>query len=154
MTQLQIEYVDPRSLTFKKKNRNAHPDDQIELLKKLIEHNGFRVPIIVSTLSGEVVAGNGRLRAALALELDSVPIIYQNFSSEDEEWQFHIADNAIQGWSDLDLSAINVDLSTFGPLDIDLLAIKDFLETPEDKKEKKGKKREVTCPQCGHEFSA
>jgi DNA modification methylase len=43
------------------------------------------------------------------------------------------SDNAIAMWAELDLKEINFDLSELGPFDIDLLGIKDFTVTPEEK---------------------
>lgn len=73
-----------------------------------------------------VVVGHARLEAAKRLALESVPIQYQDFASEEEEYSFHVADNAIASWAELDLAAINVDIGELGPFDIDMLGLKDF----------------------------
>ena len=46
------------------KNPNKHPQEQIEKLGEIIRGNGWRQPITVSTLSGMIVKGHGRLLAA------------------------------------------------------------------------------------------
>ena len=46
------------------RNPNTHPKEQIELLAKIIKKTGWRSPITVSTLSGMIVKGHGRLMAA------------------------------------------------------------------------------------------
>lgn len=125
--QYEITYADPSTLTFRPNNRNRHSEEQIDRLAKLIKHNGFRVPVLVSKNSGLVVAGHGRLMAAKKIGLESIPVIYQEFESEDEEFQFHVADNAISAWAELDLSGINADLEKYGPFDVDLLGIRDFV---------------------------
>ena len=56
--------VDIKELTPNPKNPNTHPDSQIELLADIIEQVGWRAPITVSTASGYVVKGHGRLMAA------------------------------------------------------------------------------------------
>lgn len=147
--QYEITYVDPHSLQFREDNRNQHTPEQIDRLAQIIQHNGFRVPVIVSQLSQRVVAGHGRLMAAKKLKLEKVPVIYQQFESEDEEFQFHIADNAIAAWAELDLSGINADLEKFGPFDIDLLGIKDFVIEPA---EKIGMCDEDDVPDVGESF--
>jgi hypothetical protein len=43
------------------RNPNVHPERQIELLAKIISAQGWRAPITVSTRSGFVVRGHGRL---------------------------------------------------------------------------------------------
>ncbi len=131
---MQIEWVPTNSLVPNAKNRNFHPKEQIERLAKIIKANGWRHPIIVSKLSGQVVVGHGRLEAAKLLSEPKVPVHFQDFANEMEEFQFGVADNAIASWAELDLSGINADLPQFGPeLDINLLGIKDFEIEPADK---------------------
>lgn len=155
---MKIEWVNTAELTPRPNNRNSHPEEQIDRLAKIVDHNGFRVPIIVSKLSGLVVAGHGRLEAAKRLGLEKVPVIYQDFASEDEEYQFHVADNGIARWAELDLSGINADLENIGPIDIDLLGIKnfqiDFLPGSIDDQGQLDQKKLVImeCPHCGEKF--
>lgn len=108
-------------------NRNKHPVEQIDRLIKIIQYQGFRRPVIVSLRSGYVVCGHGRLEAAARMGLETVPVIYQNYESDEQEYADHVADNSLQSWSELDLSGINLDLPDLGPdFDIDMLGIKNF----------------------------
>lgn len=109
------------------RNHNQHPKDQIERLAKIIEYQGWRYPIKVSKLSGFITSGHGRVEAAKLLKLKEVPVNYQDYESEEQEWADVQSDNAIASWSELDLSGINNDLQDFGPdFDIDLLGINNF----------------------------
>lgn len=109
------------------KNRNNHSQAQIDRLCKLIKHQGFRHPIIVSTRSGYIVAGHGRLLAAKKLKMQKVPADYQDFADEASEYAFLVGDNAIAAWAELDLSGINEDVTEWGPdFDLDLLGIDGF----------------------------
>lgn len=121
------------------KNRNKHPEEQIARLARVIEYQGWRHPIIISNLSGFIVAGHGRLAAAKKLGLKEVPVDYQDFESEEQEYAFLQSDNAIALWAELDLSGINADLGDLGPdFDIDLLGIKNFtLDAGENVEEEK-----------------
>lgn len=93
----------------------------------MIEAYGWRHPIIVSKQTGFIIVGHGRLEAALKRGETTVPVTYQDFKDETEEYGFMVADNAIADWADLDLSAINIEVPGLGPdFDIDLLGIKDF----------------------------
>ena len=49
------------------RNPKQHPQSQVTLLAKVIGHQGWRSPIVVSTRSGFIVAGQGRYEAAKAL---------------------------------------------------------------------------------------
>lgn len=110
------------------KNRNKHSAEQIERLKQIITYQGFRVPVIVSNRSGKLVAGHGRLLAAKELGLKDVPVIYQDFESDEQEYAAGISDNSVALWAELDLAGINTDLPDLGPdFDLDMLGIKDFV---------------------------
>ena len=87
--------VDPRDLIGNPRNPNKHPKDQIKLLAHIIQSQGWRAPITVSNQSGFVVRGHGRLAAALDYGAELVPVDYQNYTSEAEEWADLIADNRL-----------------------------------------------------------
>lgn len=156
--------VEPKSLKDHPKNRNKHSPDQIERLAKLYTYHGIRHPIIVSKESGFIVAGHGRKLAAMSLGVKEMPVVYQSFKSDEAEYAFIQADNAIALWAELDLSGINNDLGELGPdFDIDLLGIKNFsidapsfeAGTEEDQGKLDEKKPVITqCPNCGECFDA
>lgn len=83
-------------------NPNKHPDNQIELLSQIIKAQGWRAPITVSTRSGFIVRGHGRLQAAIKLQAKEVPVDYQNYASEAEEYADLIADNRIAELAEID----------------------------------------------------
>jgi DNA modification methylase len=119
--------ADPRTLRDHHKNRNKHSDEQIERLAKLYGYHGVRHPIIVSSLSGCIVAGHGRKLAAIKAGIPEMPVVFQSFADEQAEYAFIQADNAIALWADLDLAGINADLGDLGPdFDLDMLGIEDF----------------------------
>lgn len=127
------ELINPKKLKNHPKNRNKHGQDQIDKLAELFKYHGIRHPIIVSNLSGCIVAGHGRKLAAIRAGLTEYPVVYQEFASNEAEYAFLQADNAIALWAELDLSGINADLPDLGPdFDINMLGIKDFvLDTSE-----------------------
>jgi hypothetical protein len=126
----KIVWVDVEKLIPNPKNRNVHSDAQIERLAKIIEYQGFRLPLVVDE-QNVIWAGHGRLLAAKKLRLKKVPVSYQQFKNEDQAYAFLISDNSIASWSELDLSGINVDLADLGPdLDIELLGLKEFCLVP------------------------
>lgn len=121
------ELVDIVKVVPNPKNPNKHSDKQIDLLQRLIKHQGWRHPIIVSNRSGFVCAGHGRLQAAIKMGLKQVPVDYQDFDSEAQEYQFMVSDNTIQEMAELDLAMVNTDVLDFGPdFDLDMLGIPDF----------------------------
>lgn len=146
------EMASVSSLKENPRNRNVHSPEQIERLAKVIEYQGFRHPIIVSNRSGLIAAGHGRLSAAKKLGLETVPVDYQDFDSEESEYAFLVSDNAIAAWAELDLSGINIDLSEIGPFDIDLLGLKGFGVDPAEREKKPKEPKAHECPSCGHEW--
>lgn len=65
------------------RNPNHHPDSQIDLLATIIAEQGWRAPITVSTRSGYVVRGHGRLMAARKLGPVEIPADEQWAGSDD-----------------------------------------------------------------------
>jgi ParB-like chromosome segregation protein Spo0J len=88
------------------RNPNTHPARQIELLAKNIRYFGFRHPITVSKLSGQIVSGHGRLAAAKHLGLQLVPVDFQDFGSESDEMAVLIADNRLAELASVDLNSL------------------------------------------------
>lgn len=84
------------------RNPNQHPQSQIALLAKVIAHQGWRAPIVISTRSGFIVAGHGRYEAAKALGLPQVPVDYQDFPTDADEYAHLVADNRIAELSEAD----------------------------------------------------
>lgn len=93
------------------RNPNRHPLSQIEALADVIKANGWRAPIVVSTRSGFIVKGHGRLEAAKRLAVPAVPVEYQEYATEAAEWADMIADNRIAELAEIDVAALHSLLS-------------------------------------------
>jgi DNA modification methylase len=123
----EIKLVSLDEIKLNPRNRNKHSKEQITRLAEIITYQGFRNPLIISNRSGHCVAGEGRYLAAKKLKLKTVPVIFQDFDSDEQEIAAGVSDNAIGLWSELDLSGINTDIPDLGPdFNIDLLGIKNF----------------------------
>lgn len=132
------QLIDPKTLKNHPKNRNKHGQDQIERLAELYEYQGIRHPIVVSKMSGFIVAGHGRKLAAIRAGIKEMPVVYQDFESSEQEYAFIQSDNAVALWAELDLSGINEDIADLGPdFDINMLGIQDFTIDVADKFEDK-----------------
>lgn len=113
-------------------NTNDHPDNQVELLAKLIKKNGVRLPVIISNFSKKCVAGHGRFLAFRKLGMDKIPVSYQNFNGPVEEYRFLESDNHIARYAEfneskmldnlktLDIDAADLDFEEFGLIDFEL----------------------------------
>ncbi|MFG5379814.1 ParB/Srx family N-terminal domain-containing protein [Yoonia sp. R2-816] len=76
-------YVHPGSLTPYANNARTHSDAQIKQIAESIKRFGFTNPVLVSD-EGEIIAGHGRVRAALALGLSEVPTLALSHLTEAE----------------------------------------------------------------------
>jgi DNA modification methylase len=114
------ELADIATLVPNPRNPNTHPPKQIELLAKIIKNQGWRAPITVSTRSGFVVRGHGRLLAAQVLGVTQVPVDRQDYATEAEEWADLIADNRIAELAQIDEGLLVSLLSEFNAADFDV----------------------------------
>ena len=115
------------------RNPNRHPKKQVKMLARIIDARGWRAPITVSTRSGFVVRGHGRLEAARFLGLTEAPVDYQDYANEAEEWADLVADNQIAQLADMDndelssilqdIKAAGIDIEETGFLEQDLNAM-------------------------------
>ena len=130
----QIVLVEVDSIVVNPKNNNTHPREQIEHLKKIIRYSGFRNPLTISTRTGFLNCGEARLIAAKELEMKQVPVMFQEFDDEAQEYAHMTADNAVQQQSIIDFKKVNETFPDFGPdFNVDMLGIKNFTLDISDK---------------------
>ena len=113
---LKIEYRPVGKLKPYAKNARVHPPEQVDKIKKAIERFGWTNPILVDGKDG-IIAGHGRLQAAMQLGMRTVPVIELQGLSAGEKRAYLLADNKIAsdaGW-DRDLLAVEFsDLKNMG----------------------------------------
>lgn len=115
------EIVDIMKVVPNPRNHNMHPQRQIEILAQVIKVQGWRKPITVSKRSGFVVSGHGRLQAAILLQETQVPVDYQDYATEAEEWADLVADNRISELSSVDEDLLIDILNEINDTDIDTM---------------------------------
>lgn len=96
----KIELWPANKLTGYDRNARTHTDQQIGQIAASIAEFGFTNPILAGS-DGVIIAGHGRLAAALTLGLESVPVIVLDHLSEVQRRALVIADNQIAinaGW--------------------------------------------------------
>lgn len=139
----QIQQVPTDSLTPYANNPRTHSAPQLDRLVQSLKEFGFTNPLLVGD-DMQIVAGHGRLMAAQALGLETVPVIKLSHLTEDQKRAYVIADNQLalnSGWDDdllqselkalgdvgFDLTVLGwgEDLPTFGE-DFDLSALEDL----------------------------
>lgn len=108
-------YLHPDSLTPWDKNPRNN-DEAVGKVAKSIERFGFASPIIARKADGRVIAGHTRLRAALQLGLDEVPVRFMDLDDQSAS-ALALADNRIgevATWHDEELSSILTELEADG----------------------------------------
>lgn len=105
----RIEQVAPDALRPHPRNARTHSKNQIRQIAASIERFGFTCPLLVSD-DLEIVAGHGRVLAALQLGLASVPIIRLSYLDAAERRAYMLADNqhALNAGWDKELLAIEL----------------------------------------------
>lgn len=129
-------------------NARTHSDEQIAQIAASMVEFGFTNPILAGG-DGVIVAGHGRLAAAMKLGLQAVPVVVLDHLSPTQRRALVIADNRIAenaGWDEAvlraelaALDAANFDLSLTG-FDADALA--DLMDDEGD-----GQSEEIALPE-------
>lgn len=114
----------PSELHGYERNSRTHSAEQIEQICNSIKEWGFTNPIIIDE-SNMVIAGHGRLEAALQLKLDSVPCVQVSGWSDAQKRAYVLADNKLAlnaGWDNnllleelhaIDEMGFNIELAGF-----------------------------------------
>lgn len=113
------EMVDLDLLVQNPRNPNKHPENQIQLLAKIMRHQGWRSPIVVSKRSGFIVKGHGRLMAAKLNGWTIAPVDRQDYATEADEYADMVADNKIAELSETDNSELAKSISELDMQDFD-----------------------------------
>ncbi|HNQ91233.1 MAG TPA: ParB/Srx family N-terminal domain-containing protein [Verrucomicrobiota bacterium] len=114
------ELIPLEKLVPNPRNPNQHPPSQVALLAKVIAHQGWRSPIVVSKRSGFIVSGHGRYEAAKVLGLAAVPVDFQDFATDADEWAHLVADNRLAELAEADAGALKEVLGELKAADFDL----------------------------------
>ena len=116
------------SLKLHPKNPKGHPAGQLRVYAKIIRGNGWRRAVVVSKRSGFVVKGNGAVLASRAHGIGKVPIEFQAYASEREEWRDLNADNALAALGETDEGKLAELVEGLGDTDQELAGILNGLE--------------------------
>lgn len=118
----KIEHVNIEILTPYANNPRTHSASQLDRLVQSLKEFGFTNPILVGD-DMQVVAGHGRLIAAQAMNMTTVPVIKLSHLSEDQKRAYVIADNQLalnSGWDD---DLLQAELKALGDVGFDLTVL-------------------------------
>ena len=100
-------------------NPMTHPPTQIELLKRSLREFGWTMPVLVDE-DGGIIAGHGRVMAAMQLGIKIVPCMVAKGWSEARKRAYVIADNQYARLGEWDHDLLKVELGDLGELGYDL----------------------------------
>jgi ParB-like chromosome segregation protein Spo0J len=123
MKELKIVYKPTNTLIPYARNSRTHTDAQINQIASSLREFGWRQAVLIDGDNG-IIAGHGRVLAALRLGMDKVPTLDGSDMTETQRRMYIIADNKIAlnaGW-DEEMLMLEIDeLRSLGE-DIELLA--------------------------------
>lgn len=130
----QVRRMTTASLVPSARNARTHSVEQVEQIAASIREWGWTVPVLVDE-AGEIIAGHGRVMAALLMGLDTIPVMTAVGWSDERKRAYRLADNKLalnSGWdeqllrqeiTDLQSLAFNVDLVGFSVAELDALLL-------------------------------
>lgn len=134
---IQVEHLPISRITPYAANAKMHPPAQVLKIIASINQFGFVNPILVDR-AGVVVAGHGRLAAAMEMGLKKVPVIKLGDLTEDQAKALRIADNSIAesgtSWDpdmlEAELAALRAVKFDLEPLGLDNIELPDLEDIP------------------------
>ena len=133
---LCIEYREISSLIPYLRNARKHSPEQIHQIVESIREFGWTNPVLIGA-DGGILAGHGRVEAALQMGLEQVPCIQLAHLSDAQRRAYIIADNELALRAEWDSELLKLELSELDALGFDLTVIgfsdeelEDFLHVP------------------------
>lgn len=91
------------------KNNPRDNRKAVESVAESIKEFGFKVPMVVMD-DGTIIAGHTRLKAAMELGMDEVPVIVAEDLSDEQIQAFRLADNKTAELAEWDMDLLNEEL--------------------------------------------
>jgi len=169
---MEVKYVPVSELIPYASNPRKN-DNAVSAVAASIREFGFRNPIIIDK-NGTIISGHTRLKAALALKLDTVPVIRAEDMTEEQAAAFRLVDNKAQELSSWDFSLLMDELTAIPTIDMTLFGFENPEERAKTEKKAETQGRHVanlddgyevdlddfdkeefvcTCPECGFKFN-
>ena len=130
MREFKITYQNPDQLTPYPRNARTHSRRHIRQIANSIEEFGWTNPILVDP-DGMVIAGHGRVLAALELGYTSVPTIALKDLSDLQKRAYILADNKLAENAGWDRDTLAIELQSLLEVDLEFDITLTGFETPE-----------------------
>jgi ParB-like chromosome segregation protein Spo0J len=116
-----IEMLAPETLRAREVNPRVHPPAQLEALARSMREFGFTSPVLIDG-EGVIIAGHGRVAAAIHAKLGPVPCIRVRHLTQEQVRAYVIADNRLATLAEWDEDMLRAELKGLASLEFDLSA--------------------------------
>jgi site-specific DNA-methyltransferase (adenine-specific) len=113
-------------------NARKHSDEQIKELRRSLREFGFVNPLLIDK-DKKIIAGHGRLTAAITEGMTAVPCIFVEHLTEAQRRAYMLADNRLAEHATWDIDLLNEELKFLDDLGFDVTLT--GFDLPEDNKE-------------------
>ena len=151
---IEIVQVDINTLRPSEYNPRKASKSQYNDLKKSLKEFGFVDPLVVNSAESRkniVIGGHFRLRVAIDMKFETVPVVYVDISDIEKEKELNLRLNFNQGEWDIDLLA-NFDDNLLEDIGFDLEEMFGLDDEVEDVPIGEDIEKENVCPKCGYKW--
>ena len=126
----KISYISPSKIVVPERSARTHSDKQIRQIANSIETYGFTNPILIDQ-SNKILAGSGRVKAALLLKLNTVPVVMLSHLTSTQRKAYILADNKLAEKAGWDFNILKLEFEDLIEMDTEFdLSLTGF-DTPE-----------------------
>lgn len=137
LVELKVEQWPIGRLAPYANNPKIHPESQVAEIDASIGQFGFISPILVDA-KGVIIAGHGRLQAAVSRKMKKVPVIRLGHLTEDQAKALRVAENSLAqsgtSWDpallEAELSALRAVKFDLEPIGLERIELPDLDDTP------------------------
>jgi len=116
---MELAKHDPNTLVAHEKNSRIHDANQIDKIASSIQEFGFLSPVVIDK-DKTIIAGHGRVTAAIKLGLDKIPCVEANDLTPEQIRAFIIADNRIPELGSWDNNLLFDEINALMDLEFDI----------------------------------
>ena len=127
---IEVDQLPVANLRPYPRNARTHSQKQIAQIAASIRTFGFNNPVLIDE-DGVIIAGHGRVAAAISLGIETVPVIRLDHMSEAQKRAYILADNKLAEKAGWDKEILAIELQNLIQIDLDFdISITGF-EMPE-----------------------
>ena len=115
--ELVVRYLSPKEVKPYRNNPKKHSEKQVQQIVNSIKEFRFNNPILIDE-NNELIAGHGRLLAALHLNLEVIPSIRLTHLTESQKKAYRIADNKLTENGDWDIDLLKLEFKYLDDLEL------------------------------------